>query len=61
MSASQAGTLHPKLCNVIETQPLHVVLSLSFISSSTSKPGAVLTAANKEARLNQTTIEVGIM
>lgn len=60
MSTSQAGTLHPELCNVIETQQCLVVFSLSYISSSTSIPGAVLTAANKEARLNQRS-EVRIM
>lgn len=60
MSASQAGTLHRELCNVIEIQPCHVVFSLSLISSSTSIPGAVLTAVNKEARLNQIS-EVRVM
>lgn len=61
MSTSQAGTLHPELCNVIEIQPRHMVFSVSFISSPTSIPGAVLTATNKEARLNQITSEVRIM
>lgn len=62
MSTRQAGTLlHPELCNVFEIQPCLVVFPSSFISSSTYIPGAVLTAANKEDRLNQITSEVRIM
>lgn len=43
-----------ELCNCIEIQRCQMVLALSFILSSTSLLVAVLAAANKEVRFNQT-------